>query len=80
MKIMITAYGLPKEVLENDRFEIELPENATVADLQERLDSEFPQLFGFRSLAMLVGEVSVSNDFKLHDGDKVFFIPPAGGG
>ena len=80
MKIVITTFGLPRAVLEKDWFEIEVAENATIADLMERLNAEFTQLFGFKSLAMYVNGETVPSDFKLSEGDKVFFVPPMEGG
>lgn len=80
MKIVVRTFGLPREVLESDWFEIELPEKATVAGLTERLNSEFPQLFGLTSLALFVNGKNVFNDFKLRDGDQAFFAPIVGGG
>jgi len=80
VKIIVRTFGLPREVLESDWFEIELPEKASVTDLTQRLNSEFPQLFGLRSLAMFINGENVSKDFKLHDGDQAFFAPVVGGG
>ena len=80
MKIVVRTFGLPREVLESDWFEIELPKNATVTDLTEKLNSEFPQLFGLRSLAMFVNGENASNDLKLRDGDQAFFAPVVAGG
>ena len=80
MNIVIRTFGLPREVLESDWFENELPENATVADLTERLNADYPQLFGLRSLALFVNGENVSDDSKLHDGDQAFFAPVVAGG
>ncbi len=80
MNIVVRSFGLPREVFESDWFDIELPENATVADLTERLNSEFPQLFGLRSLALYVNGENVDDDFKLRDGDQAFFAPVVAGG
>ena len=80
MNIMVRTFGLPREVLESDWFEVELPESATVADLTERLNVKFPQLFGLRSLALYVNGENVDDDFKLHDGDQAFFAPVVAGG
>jgi len=80
VRIVVRSFGLPREVIESDWFEIELPQNATVADLYNRLDSDYPQLFGLRGLALFVNGENVTNDSKLHDGDQVFFAPIVGGG
>lgn len=80
MNIVVRTFGLPREVLESDWFEIELPENATVDDLNERLNADYPQLFGLRGLALFVNGENVSDDSKLHDGDQAFFAPVVAGG
>ena len=80
MQIILRTFGLPRQVIESDWLEIELPENTTLTDLNERLDLEFPQLFGLRSLLMSVNGEKVSQDYKLCDGDQVFLIPVVAGG
>ena len=79
MRIVVRSFGLPREIIE-DWFEVELPDNATVKDLQDKLNSQFPQLFGLRSLALYVNGENVSDGTKLHDGDQAFFAPVVAGG
>lgn len=80
MRIVVRTFGLPREVVENDWFEIKLSEGATVADLTERLDTDFPQLFGMRGLAMYVNGENAAEEVVLADGDQVFFAPIVSGG
>ena len=80
VKIVIRTFGLPKEIVDSDWFEVELPENATVIDLSKRLASEYPHLYGFRGLALFVNGENVSDDSTLHDGDQASFAPVIAGG
>lgn len=80
MKIIVRTAGLPRYVIKEDEFEVELPENATMSDLTQKLSLEFPQVFGLRNMVMLVNGVNVCRDFKLHNGDKALFLPVVQGG
>ena len=80
MKIVIRTFGLPREIIENDWFEIELLGGATVGDLSKKLDKDYPELYGLKALAMFVNGKNVTNDVRLQDGDQVFLAPIVGGG
>lgn len=80
VKIVIRTFGLPKEIIDSDWFEVELPENATVIDLNKRLALDYPHLYGFRSLALFVNGENISDDSILHDGDQAIFAPVIAGG
>ena len=80
MKIVIRTFGLPREVIEEDWFEVELPENSRVIDLNQKLAEKYPYLYGFRSLALYVNGENVTDDSILHDGDQAIFAPVIAGG
>ena len=80
MRIVVRTFGLPREVIASDWFEVKLSEGATVADLTKRLDTDFPQLFGMRGLAMYVNGENATEEAGLTDGDEVFFAPIVSGG
>lgn len=80
MRIVVRTFGLPREVIESDWFEVKLSEGATVADLTKRLDTDFPQLFGMRGLAMFVNGENAIEEAGLTDGDQVYFAPIVSGG
>ena len=80
MNIIIRSFGLPKEVLESDWFEVELPEHSTVGDLSQLMTERYPELYGLRSLALYVNGHNVTDEVELHDGDQAFFAPVVAGG
>jgi len=80
LRIVIRTFGLPREVLESDWIDVELPSNASVADLFTKLDADYPELFGMRGLAMYVNGKNVTSEDILHDGDQVFCAPIIAGG
>jgi molybdopterin synthase catalytic subunit len=60
---------------------LELSEGATIADLRDRLSSQYPAVTPFLStLVCAVDEEYVSSERSLRDGDEVALIPPVSGG
>lgn len=68
------AYGQPE-------LSLELPEQATVADVRDRLLTEHPELEPWRDLTRFgVNLQFVEPDTQLQSGDEVVLIPPVSGG
>ena len=80
MKITIRTFGLPKEVIEEDWFEVELPDNSKVIDLSHKLSEKYPYLYGFRGLSLYVNGENVTDETVLHDGDQAIYAPVIAGG
>jgi molybdopterin converting factor subunit 1 len=60
---------------------VDLPDGATVRDLEERLGCDYPRLEPLLpSLAFAVDEEYTARDHVLHDGNEVAVIPPISGG
>ena len=81
MLIRTRFFASHREHLGTDRLEIDLPEDATVADLVERIVELFPAVGpAFRSARFAVNRVYLPASTILHAGDEVAFIPPVAGG
>ena len=59
----------------------EYPDDATVAQIWERLKAEFPALEGHRdAVRFAVNQQYVDDDYRPRPGDEIAFIPPVSGG
>ena len=57
------------------------PDDATVAQIWERLKAEFPALEGHRdAVRFAVNQEYVDDDYRPRPGDEIAFIPPVSGG
>ena len=81
MRVRTRFFASHRETLGIDRLEIELPDEATVADLVDRLTEQFPNAGpAVRLTRYAVNRVYVPAKTVLHAGDEVAFIPPVAGG
>jgi molybdopterin converting factor subunit 1 len=81
LKVTVKLFAGLKELADAGQTTIELDNEATVADLEERLAAEFPRLKPLLpSLAFAVNEEYCARDHALHDGDEIAVIPPISGG
>ncbi len=81
MHVTIRLFARLRELAGTDRLNRELPDNASIADLLDALQTEFPRL----TEAMPRTIISVNKEFagpqtRLRDGDEVAFFPPVSGG
>jgi MoaE-MoaD fusion protein len=77
----IHFYGRLAESLGRD-IEVEVPGGCSIADLRQRLATEYPHAansLGHRARA-LVGDVVVADSHFVRPGDSVEFFPPVSGG
>ncbi len=79
MKVKVLLFAAPREQVGKGEIELELPEKATVQELQAALKNAHPAL---RSphLRFAVNRRYATPDTTLHDGDEIACIPPVGGG
>lgn len=81
MKIKVKLFALVRQLVGRSELELELPDGATVADLQSRLQAEFPQLhLGNGGVLLAVNLRYARPDQVLQEGNEVALIPPVGGG
>jgi molybdopterin converting factor subunit 1 len=81
IRVHTRFFASHREALGIDRLEIELPDDATVADLVDRIANQFPSADSIARLARYaVNRVYLPATTVLHAGDEVAFIPPVAGG
>jgi molybdopterin converting factor subunit 1 len=80
MTITILAFGIAKDIIGQQNFDLTLEENSTVGLLKERLCAQFPAFERLRSLAIAVNEEYREDNYLIGAGDEVVIIPPVSGG
>lgn len=81
MKIKVKLFARLRELAGTNTIEINTPENTTIAELIETLQTEYPKLAAAAANTI----VSLNKDFAelqthLHEGDEVALFPPVSGG
>ncbi|MDG2246152.1 MAG: molybdopterin converting factor subunit 1 [Flavobacteriales bacterium] len=80
MKIHLLAFGLAKDIVGQQRSELEVAEGITTDELQSQLIAEYPEMGNTLSIRLAVNEEYVLDAVVLNDGDEVALIPPVSGG
>ncbi|MDG1261339.1 MAG: molybdopterin converting factor subunit 1 [Flavobacteriales bacterium] len=80
MKIHLLAFGLAKDIVGQQRSELEVAEGITTDELQAQLIAEYPEMGNTLSIRLAVNEEYVLDAVVLNDGDEVALIPPVSGG
>ncbi|MDH7486356.1 MAG: molybdopterin converting factor subunit 1 [Anaerolineae bacterium] len=81
MKVTVKLFAWLRQRLGRPELELELPDGATVADLQARLQAGYPQLhLDDGDVLIAVNLRYAPPDRVLGEGDEVALIPPVGGG
>lgn len=79
MKIKVLVFGVLKNWFGSAESSVELPENATVTTLLEKL-GEGRETLPLRGFAVSVNAEFASVSTVLHEGDEVGLLPPVSGG
>lgn len=80
MNLQILLFGISSELVNTNSLTIEMPTDASVADLKAALARKHPQLGKINSYAIAVNEVYASNETILKKNDVIAIIPPVSGG
>ena len=80
MLIHILAFGIAKDILNQQKLVVELEANRTVGDLRKNLIETHAGFSKLSSLRFAVNEEYVEDAFALNEGDEVILIPPVSGG
>ncbi|HQU59332.1 MAG: MoaD/ThiS family protein [Phaeodactylibacter sp.] len=80
MQVKIHAFGIARDILGGSSLSIEMPEQATVAQLKARLCQDFPSFEKLASLAVALNTEYASDSQIIGAGDEVVIIPPVSGG
>ena len=79
MQVRVLPFGVLKESLGRESFELDLPLGATVSDLLVRLGVQSPVLESLRIAVSVNAEYAVRNQV-LQENDEVGLLPPVSGG
>ena len=81
MKVRAQFYAQLRELVGNHELEVELPRDATVRELLEKIYSQKPALRGHdKSILVGAGLEFVDRNYKLKPGQEIAIMPPVQGG
>ena len=81
MKVRVLLFARARDLAGRDAVEVDLPAEATVADLRRVVGSELPGLAGFvKRCAVAVGGEYAAEGDVVREGAEVALIPPVSGG
>lgn len=80
MKINILTFGITKDIIGQNLFELEIPEQTTITQLQRILMDQFPAMQQLTSLLIAVNSEYAQKDYILQASDEIALIPPVSGG
>jgi sulfur-carrier protein len=80
MRVHILAFGIAKDILNQQKLVVNLDAHRTVGDLRTNLLEAHPGFQKLTSLRFAVNEEYVEDSFNLNEGDEVILIPPVSGG
>lgn len=80
MRVLVRLFASYREAAGRGRYEMELPERATVRDVVSRVTDEHPLLRNTREIVAARNHQYVALDEPLAEGDEVALIPPVSGG
>jgi molybdopterin converting factor subunit 1 len=80
MKIKILAFGIARDIVGGFETTLELPTDATVADVKQQLTTQFPDFQKLASLKLAVNADYATDDLILTSEDEIVIIPPVSGG
>ncbi len=80
MKITILLFGILKDIIGENSFELQLKNGSTIDNLKAHLLKEYDKLNKFSNFSVAVNEEYVAADCVLKNDDVVALIPPVSGG
>jgi molybdopterin converting factor small subunit len=81
MKVRAQFYAQLRELVGNHELEVELPQDATVRELLEKVYAQKPSLREHdKSILVGAGLEFVDRNYKLKPGEEIAIMPPVQGG
>jgi len=81
MKVRAQFYAQLRELVGNHELEVELPQDATVRELLEKVYAQKPALRAHnKSILIGAGLEFVDRNYKLNPGEEIAIMPPVQGG
>lgn len=80
MLVKVIAFGIAKDILNNNTLNIEVPEHCKVGEARHFLEENYPEFKKLASLKFAVNETYQTDDYTLNPNDELIIIPPVSGG
>lgn len=80
MLVDIVLFGITKDLVGKQKFQMNLAESATVGDFKKSISEEYPELIEVNSLAIAVNSEYATDEIVLQLNDEIAIIPPVSGG
>jgi molybdopterin converting factor subunit 1 len=81
MIVHVRLFARARDLAGTDSLGLELPDDATVADLRRRLATDYPALAGLLERSALAVESEFAADSRqLRDNEEIALLPPVSGG
>ena len=80
MLVDIFLFGITKEMVGKQKFQMDLVESSTVGDFKKSINEEYPELIEVDALAIAVNSEYATDEIVLQPNDEIAIIPPVSGG
>jgi molybdopterin synthase sulfur carrier subunit len=80
MQLTILTFGIARDIVGGNEFDVEISEGTDVAGLKSFLMQKYPEFKKLASFAIAVDEAYREDSFVLKAGSEVVIIPPVSGG
>jgi molybdopterin converting factor subunit 1 len=80
MQVRILAFGIARDILGGSQMTMELPKQASVGQLKEKLCDQYPDFQKLASLSIAVNTAYAEDNQLVQPEDELVIIPPVSGG
>ncbi len=80
MQLNILLFGITKDIIGQSKLKYEMPDEANVQHLLDRLKADYPALKDLNAVMVAVNSEYSKKDQLLKESDEVALIPPVSGG
>jgi sulfur-carrier protein len=81
MRVRLLFFATLKDIVGSRELLMDVPESSTIGDLLTLLESRYPRMKDYRSIALTaLNEDYVDRTARISDGDEVAIFPPVSGG
>ncbi len=80
MRVRLLAFGIAKDILEDNVISVELEPGVTIGYLKEMLIESYPDFEKISQIRLAINEEYVEDDQIILPQDEIVIIPPVSGG
>ncbi len=80
MNLRILCFGITRDIIGQFEYATTLENGATVADLKQKLSTQFPNFQALRSLQVAINSEYANENSIIKQNDEIVLIPPVSGG